>query len=871
MNPVVDIRFVYLLGALLGILLIGLMGFVHLRLATYGGFRLWLASIACYAMGLTLLWANSVQGSPLAVFLGNLFFLGNAGLALLGTSRFLGRRIGGWITWGPLAAGLAAAFIFSWVDNDRTVRVLVLSASLALIQTTHLGLIRYARLEPTIGRTASCLTFFLGAYIAWTAVRMAFILVLEERSSPSANALFQAATYAVVCACNIGFVFSYLGLTFARTEARQLHLVQSLSELKRAIDEHAIAAVTDREGRIMEVNRRFCEISKYSQAELVGQNHRLLNSGTHPREFFKGLWAEILAGRPWHGEICNRAKDGALYWVSSTIVPIQALDGRTERFISIMADITARKKAEAALRESETRYRVLVERSPESVTVHRDGTIIYANPASAGMFGAASAQDLVGRRLFDLIHPDFHAQALARRKNISERGIGGPLAEMRYVALDGRIFDVETQSAPILFDGIPATQITAHDISGLKRAAAERQEFERKLQETQKLESLGVLAGGIAHDFNNILTGILGNASLASLDLPEGSPVEDNLKSIREGAQRAAELCRQMLAYSGRGSFVVHNLSLSRLVEETAHLLKISISKKCSLRFDLSSGLPAIEADATQIRQVIMNLVINASEAIGEAGGVISLSTGLAQGEGGASRQETAVVGKEAPGCRYVFMEVSDSGCGMSPETQAKIFDPFFTTKFAGRGLGLAAVLGIVRGHKGVLKLASEQGRGTTFRLLFPCAGGEAETAAVAHEPKAQWKGKGCVLLVDDEESVRRTAAHMLGKMGFEVVSVADGLEAVEDFRADPDRFAMVIMDLTMPHINGNQALSELRAIRRDVRVVLMSGFNVQEAFPQLAGDERAGFLPKPFLYEDLSRVVQAALSGAPAAARAQV
>jgi PAS domain S-box-containing protein len=522
-------------------------------------------------------------------------------------------------------------------------------------------------------------------------------------------------------------------------------------------------------------------------------------------------------------------------------------------------DVIARKKVEAALRESESRYRSLVETSPESVTVHRDGIILYANPSAVRMFGASSSAGLIGKAFIDLISPDFHAVALKRRKKIKEQGIGGPLAEMRYMRLDGSAFEVETQSAPILYDGLPATQIISHDISLLKRAAAERKEFERKLQETQKLESLGVLAGGIAHDFNNILTGILGNASLARIDLPEHSSADENLCSIIEGSQRAADLCRQMLAYSGKGSFVVKNLSLNRLVQDTAHLLKISISKGAALHFNLHELLPAIEADATQIRQVIMNLVINASEAIGANGGSINLSTGLAEAD-----REDFVKG-ELTGSQdelrgtCVFLEVADSGSGMSLETKAKIFDPFFTTKFAGRGLGLAAVLGIVRGHKGALRIESAPGKGTTFRIYFPIAKGTAEAEAAAPIGGVTWLGRGSVLVVDDEETVRSTASLMLRKLGFDVMLVADGREAVAAFEAEPSRYSLVLMDLTMPHLGGEQAFEQLRRIRPDVGVLLMSGFNEQEAL--FTGKPLSSFIQKPFRFDELSAAVHGILA----------
>jgi len=322
-------------------------------------------------------------------------------------------------------------------------------------------------------------------------------------------------------------------------------------------------------------------------------------------------------------------------------------------------------------------------------------------------------------------------------------------------------------------------------------------ELERKLLETQKLESLGVLAGGIAHDFNNILTGILGNASLAAVELPAGSPVQERLDQVHQAAMRAADLCKQMLAYSGKGRFVVQKIDLGSLVEETTPLLEISISKKAVLRFDLMRGLPPVEADATQVRQVIMNLVINAYEAIGERSGVIMVSTSLA-------RVDRAYLGgtllaPELPEGDYVCLEITDTGCGMSPETQMKIFDPFFTTKFTGRGLGLAAVLGIMRGHKGALKVYSELGRGTTFRLLFPRASGVAEALALSAPARPAWRGQGRVLVADDEETVRATTGAMLRALGFEPRLVADGQQAVEAFCMAPDDFALVLLDLTMP------------------------------------------------------------------------
>ncbi|MEO7996707.1 MAG: response regulator [Gemmatimonadaceae bacterium] len=396
---------------------------------------------------------------------------------------------------------------------------------------------------------------------------------------------------------------------------------------------------------------------------------------------------------------------------------------------------------------------------------------------------------------------------------------------------------------------------TNTDLTERRRLAAEREEFERKLQETQKLESLGVLAGGIAHDFNNLLTGVLGNASLAMSDVPAGSSTHAYLAEINEAATRAAELCRQMLAYSGRGRFVVTRTHLNPIIEQTVQLLQLSIAKNAMLRFQLDTPLPLVEVDVTQVRQVIMNLVINASEALGDRGGVITISTGLTRVDEEYLRG-THLAPDIGPG-DYVHLEVADTGAGMTQDIQARIFEPFYTTKFTGRGLGLAAVLGIMRGHRGTLKVYSEVNRGSTFKLLFPSVRGELEST-VTNTATEKWKGSGTILVVDDEVAVRRTVSRMLELMGFTTLQAVDGAEGIEVFRANADAITLVMLDLTMPRLDGEQTYSELRRIRPDVRVVLMSGFNQQEAIARFTGKGLASFVQKPFSLEALRESVKA-------------
>ena len=379
-------------------------------------------------------------------------------------------------------------------------------------------------------------------------------------------------------------------------------------------------------------------------------------------------------------------------------------------------------------------------------------------------------------------------------------------------------------------------------IAGL--AEEERRKLEAQIQQSQRLEGLGVLAGGIAHDFNNLLTSIMGNVGLAQADLPLESPVQESLKEIENASHNAAELCRQMLAYSGRGRFIMEQLNLSRLTQELIHLLQVSISKKAMLNCEFADNLPAIEADPSQIRQVVMNLVINASEAIGDKEGIISISTGTVLCDQNSLRENHFL--EPPPPGTYVFLEVMDTGCGMDAETQAKIFDPFFTTKFTGRGLGLAAVLGIMQQHKGAIKVVSEPGKGTTFMVLFPVSTKTASQPQSDAAPES-WHGSGTIMVVDDEAAVRNVTRIILERSGFSVLTAADGREAIKLFRKHGGKIACVILDLTMPHMNGEETYRELRLISSDVPVILASGYNEQEIAKHFTEQDQPEFIGKPF------------------------
>jgi PAS domain S-box-containing protein len=394
-------------------------------------------------------------------------------------------------------------------------------------------------------------------------------------------------------------------------------------------------------------------------------------------------------------------------------------------------------------------------------------------------------------------------------------------------------------------DGVPDGRlIVIHDIDALKRAERERRKLELQIQHVQKLESLGVLAGGIAHDFNNLLVGMMGHAGLALMDLPPDSSVRERLEQIETCAMRAAELTNQMLAYSGKGRVVVQPTDLTAVVQEMANLLQTVVSKSARLELQLAPNLPALQADGAQLRQVVMNLITNASDAIGERGGTIAVTTGVMHAS--TAYLAEAYVASMAESGEYVYIEVHDDGCGMDADTRERIFEPFFTTKFTGRGLGLAAVLGIVRGHHGAVHLESAPGCGTTFRILFPACASPA-TAAAGQPGRARASKQARVLVVDDEPAVRTIAREALTRAGFTVMVAEDGVAALERLRAEASSIDAVLLDVTMPGPSGIDTLRAIRAIVHDLPVVLMSGYSEQEAADRLGEEAIAGFLQKPF------------------------
>ncbi len=515
-----------------------------------------------------------------------------------------------------------------------------------------------------------------------------------------------------------------------------------------------------------------------------------------------------------------------------------------------------RKRSEQTLRASEHRNRTLLGTMPDlMLVIDKNGRYLdYHCPESYEL--RTPPEKIVGNLVSDVLQPDTTILFLERIKKTVDTG---EIQVFEYSMNLGQENEGYFEARMLLLND-SEVMVLIREITIQKKTEKESKALESQMQHAQKLESLGVLAGGIAHDFNNLLVGILGNANLAITRMDEDHSERGLIDNIQTAAQRASELTRQMLAYSGKGSFIIEPMDLSKAIEEMYNLLKVSISRHCELDCDYSDDVPMVNGDATQIRQVVMNLITNASDAIGDNVGTITIRTGrmeLTKGSLGA-----VYLDKDLEEGLYSYVEVSDTGCGMDKETIDKMFDPFFTTKFTGRGLGLAAVLGILRSHKGMFKVYSELGKGTTIRALLPASDQQViPDDSKTDQIELNTNASGTVLVVDDDETVRQVAEMMLQGFGYTVRTAVDGMDACELYTREGESIDLVILDMSMPRMDGEETFNELKKIDADVRVMLSSGYNEQETMSDFDGDGLCGFIQKPYQMSELILQVQESLS----------
>jgi PAS domain S-box-containing protein len=624
------------------------------------------------------------------------------------------------------------------------------------------------------------------------------------------------------------------------------------------------------DGTIQSWNPGAVRIFGYEGGEIIGRHGSILFT---PEDNLTGAPEEEArnaskSGRAedsrWH-----LRKDGSRFWANGVMLGLRDESGTLVGLAKIIRDDTERKRSEEQLQYQQNLADAITTHAADGMLlIDNEGRVTYINPTAQAMFGWTQ-EELVGEILHEKLHaglPDGtrHPGDDCTHMKVLRTGETVLSDEDYFVHKDGRIVPVSSSIAAIRSDSIIAGVVmVVRDLTQQKQAEATQRENEQALQQAQKLESIGVLAGGIAHDFNNLLTGIMGNAGLARRAINAGRMEQAAalLRDVLSASERAADLTRQLLAYAGKGRFIILPVDLSKLVREVSTLIRASISKKITLVIDVPDDCPLVEADRAQLQQLMMNLVINGGEAIGDEPGTLTVRI----------RTEHFTERRERPRAEgfpistgdYVRIDVTDTGAGMDEETLGRIFEPFFTTKFLGRGLGLSAALGIVRGHRGAISVRSEPGQGTTFTVLLPVQREPQRVDRVSGHVTVDRdiQGAGTILVADDEEGVRSLVANVLQDAGYTVELAGDGAEAIERLRQLGESVRLVLLDLTMPILGGAQTAMELRRLQPDIPIIAMSGYGDIEVMQRFSEVGVSDFLPKPFTPDHLAAKIRDVLA----------
>jgi PAS domain S-box-containing protein len=638
----------------------------------------------------------------------------------------------------------------------------------------------------------------------------------------------------------LGAVLVFRDVSEARTAQAEIDQSrQRLASLLQGIPDGF--AAYDREWRLTYLNDQVARMTGKPRAELLGRS----------------LWDLFpdLAGSEFEERAreCIESREARLFqyrytalgsWFEIACYPMN------EGAILLTRDITERMESERLRGELFKRVEeqaALLHLAYDGIlALQMDGTIEFWNRGAERMYGY-TAEEAMGRKSHDLLKTRY-SMPLQEIEQILLNG-GTWEGQLVHTRKDGTEIDISTYWAPRMTQG----RVTG--ILEITRDITEQKRLQEQLQQAAKLESLGVLAGGIAHDFNNLLVGVMGNASLALENITPANPNYPLLKDVVAASERAADLTRQLLAYAGKGRFITEMVNLSDVVNEVSALIQAAIPKNVELDLVLQRDIPLVDADVSQMQQVIMNLVINGAEAVEKAQGSVTVTTRIQEVD--ELYLTTLALKHDLKPGTYVAIEVHDTGSGMDEETVARIFDPFFTTKFQGRGLGLAAVQGIIRSHKGGIKVYTAPGQGTSFKVLLPAAQSAKPAKAPVSAPRESLHGEGLVLVVDDEAFVRQTAKNTLERYGYQVLTAKDGREGVELFRANKDLVRLVLLDLTMPVMGGEDALRGIKSISPAACVILSSGFSELEAVHRFSGKGLAGFIQKPYTASALGRKVK--------------
>jgi PAS domain S-box-containing protein len=617
-------------------------------------------------------------------------------------------------------------------------------------------------------------------------------------------------------------------------------LLKELADLKFALDEAAIVATTDQTGRITYVNDKFCEISKYDREELLGQDHRIINSNYHPTEFIRNIWTTIAGGNVWHGELRNRAKDGSIYWVDTTIVPFVDEKGKPFQYTAIRYEITERKLAEERIRQQAE----LLNKTHDAVIVcDLNYRIIYWNKGAENMYGWDTAE-IIGSNIAEVLFLGGHGELEAMRSDFEDAGVWSGEAKRR--SKDNAEVNVKARWTLVTGEhGEPDYILIVHtDVTEQKRA-------EEHLLRAQRMESIGTLAGGIAHDLNNILSPIMMAVEMMQLEDPSAEQVRW-LGMIKENTERGADLVKQVLTFArGLGGERVC-VQVKHVIKDLIKVLGETFPKNIHVKFEIDPDLWPVSADPTQIHQVIMNVCLNARDAMPN-GGTLKISA-----ENIEIDENYAQLNPSAKPGTYIVIIIEDTGTGMSAEVMGRIFDPFYTTKEVGKGtgLGLSTTHSIVNSHGGFLNVYSEPGKGAKFSIYLPSLDAGAKTD-VERDRAAFPRGSGeLILVVDDETNIREITKATLEKFGYRVMTATDGADAIGAYAQHKGDIALILTDMAMPLLDGPGAIRAIRRADPTIKIVGMSGILNSEQTAELENLSVTHFLTKPFTAERLLTTV---------------